>query len=302
MTYGLFVSIFCSISTFVLGIYVFRKSDIEQRKVRLYFLILSFCLSIWVFGSGLRNFLPAGLLKSAPNWILLSTVLVPITLHELVCFLIKEKYKPSKTRQIIELIILGFLFHSGLHSNLIAVSETSISVYKPLPAYHVLISYSILYVGRSIYLLIQRTMKSKGMIRLQSFVLMLGVASALSVAILFVYILPMAGVYKGYLAAFGVLSWVFCWSVAILHYDAFEIREQILDGKKLPFLNRISSLPVLTLFRILDPNEYSMRLLVSKANVVLNVASKNHELAMRTDLEKYERAEMVAGIYQNRIK
>ncbi|TGK39187.1 hypothetical protein EHQ13_06200 [Leptospira gomenensis] len=302
MLYSPFVSIFCSISTLFLGVYVFQKADFEQRRVRLYFLILTLCLSIWVLGSGLRNLFPSELLRVAPNWILLSTILVPISLHELVCFLTKDKYKPSITRRIIEFIVLSFLFHSGISSNLIAVSESSISVYTPLPAYHILISYSILYVGRTIYLLIMRTMNTNGMLKIQSFVLMLGVAIALFIAILFVYILPLIGIYKGYLAAFGVFSWVLCWSVAILHYDAFDIRERILDGKELLFLNRISSLIVLGLFRILDPSEYYMKLLISKANVVLNVTSKNHELAMKTDLEKFERAEIVAGIFQNRIK
>ncbi|TGM20274.1 hypothetical protein EHQ90_03555, partial [Leptospira stimsonii] len=237
MTYGLFVSIFCSISSVILGIYVFRKTEIGQRKIRIYFLILTCSLSAWVLGSGFRNLLPENFLRTAPNWILLSTVLVPITLHELVCFLTKENFNPSRVRRLFEIILLAFLFHSGIQSNLIAVSETSVSIYKPMPAYHVLIAYSILYVGRSIFLLIKKSKKSNGMLRLQAFILMLGVASALFVAILFVYILPLFGIFKGYLSAFGVLSWVFCWTVAILHYDAFEIREKILEGKDTPIIS-----------------------------------------------------------------
>ncbi len=96
------------------------------------------------------------------------------------------------------------------------------------------------------------------------------------------------------------------WAVAILHYDAFEIREHIIEGDShLPLLNRISSIPMLKLFQILDPEEYCNKIVLSKTNVILNVTSVFDELKSREEAKKLntkERAELLARIFNRRIR
>lgn len=96
------------------------------------------------------------------------------------------------------------------------------------------------------------------------------------------------------------------WAVAILHYDAFEIREHIIDGDSRPlFLNWIFSVPILKLFQILDPEEYCDRIVLSKTNVILNVTTVFDELKNREEAQRLstkERAELLARIFNRRIR
>ncbi len=53
----------------------------------------------------------------------------------------------------------------------------------------------------------------------------------------------------------------------------------------------------------MDRNGYKIKLILSKANVTLNIVDKHYELAARYPfLEKMERAEIVANIYRKRIR
>lgn len=174
--------------------------------------------------------------------------------------------------------------------------------YSPTWNYHLIIGYCSFYVLISCFKTFISIFKNHADERVKAFLLFSGIMISLSVSLLFVYILPLLGYFFASKSAFGIIVSSVLWVIAILHYDAFRIRESILEGNSIPLLTRLSSSFFLALFRILDPNEYRMRLLISKANLVLNVASKNHELAMKTDLEKFERAEIVADIFRNRIR
>ncbi|ALO26442.1 hypothetical protein LEP1GSC133_3657 [Leptospira borgpetersenii serovar Pomona str. 200901868] len=73
----------------------------------------------------------------------------------------------------------------------------------------------------------------------------------------------------------------------------------------LPFLNRISSFPILKLFKILDPEEYCSKIISSKTNVVLKITSVNSDLLNRENLKSLnnnERAEVLARIFFQRIR
>ncbi|AXR61950.1 hypothetical protein DQM68_15990 [Leptospira mayottensis] len=126
------------------------------------------------------------------------------------------------------------------------------------------------------------------------------------VSLIFVYILPLHGYFFASNSAFGILISSLFWAVAILHYDAFEIREHIIEGEnRLPLLNRISSFLMLKLFQILDSEEYNNRIVLSKANVILNVTSVFDDLKSREEAKRLnakERAEVLARIFYRRIQ
>ncbi len=75
--------------------------------------------------------------------------------------------------------------------------------------------------------------------RIRSFLMLTGLVIALSVSIIFVYILPLMGLFKAYYSALGLLPFAIFGAVAILHYDAFKIRELVMNGSSLPLLNRV---------------------------------------------------------------
>ncbi|EQA62784.1 MULTISPECIES: LIC10906 family membrane protein [Leptospira] len=303
--YNILVAIFL----LSIGFYVQRAGNGKGAQKQ--FFLLCTALAVWMFCHGFRVLLPEELREIALNWTLIPILFVPRILHKIVNLMF-DSSKNRKEFQPFHWVVLVYLLSCAFFCNAISIIDTSKFTYVYNYSYHLINAYALLYISYSCYLMFRSIFRSKGDLRIRAFLFSCGSIIALVFTIACTWILPYYGLYWASKSVFGFLPFALFWSIAILHsdekdphwksYDAFKIREYILDGKKLPFLNRISSFFVLGLFKILDPNEYSMRLLISKANVVLNVASKNHELAMQMDLEKFERAEIVAGIFQNRIK
>lgn len=289
------------VAIFLLSIGFYVKRAGKSREAQKQFFLLCTALAAWMFFHGLRILLPEEFREIALNWTLIPILFVPRILHKIVNLMF-DSSENLKEYQLYHSIVLVYLLSCAFFCNAISIRDTSKFTYMYNYSYHLINAYALLYISYSCYLMFRSIFRSKGDLRIRAFLFSSGSIMALIFTITCTWVLPYFGLYWASRSVFGFLPFALFWSIAILHYDAFEIREHILDGKKLPFLNRISSFLVLGLFRILDPNEYYMRLLISKANVVLNVASKNHELAMQMDLEKFERAEMVAGFYQNRIK
>ncbi|XDD52049.1 histidine kinase N-terminal 7TM domain-containing protein [Leptospira sp. WS92.C1] len=284
-----------------LGVYVFKMPPGANRAQK-YFFWLCFALSLWMFGLGFRSLLPLEIRGIVLNWILIPVLFLPSLLDAVISSIKGDKLRFTRTRFFLNFLFLPYLLFVTSIGSAVKIQDHIQFSYLPTFNYHLIILYCGIYISISCVSIVRIMIRERGDKRVRAFLLLSGTLIALIVSVLCVYVFPLLGFFYASRTAFGLLPFSILWAVAILHYDAFEIRERILDGKELPFLNRISSLLVLGLFRILDPSEYSMRLLISKANVVLGVVSKNHELAMRTDLETLERAEMVAGVYYDRLK
>ncbi|RHX90194.1 hypothetical protein DLM76_21010 [Leptospira yasudae] len=286
-----YASFFCSFAVLFLGVYVFRVGEKGHPKIKPNFLALTIALALWLFGSGIRNLIPVDLIGAVPNWILTSVVPVPFLLKELTqCLLVKD-YLKSKQFQILEFLFLGYLIVAGVSSNLIEVDQQDVSVFRPLFAYHLLIAYSFFYVGVSIYWMFREAIRSKGIVRVRSSLLILGTLLGFLITILFVYILPHFGIFKGYLSSLGILGWVFFWAIAILQYDAFEtraiiLRSRFLAKREIPLLSRISFRPVLVLHSILDPLDYRLQLRNSRVEVV-NYIMQYHMALLKDSNMKY---------------
>ncbi|XDD49275.1 histidine kinase N-terminal 7TM domain-containing protein [Leptospira sp. WS92.C1] len=287
---------------FSLGLYV--RIFAPKEPVRNSFFYLSISLSCWMFFLGQRPNLALEYRYLIINWTLLPIVFSPYLLHEAVCFLLKIRQNRllKKFEYAINFMLLLYFLFVILSGNVVHIRNPENFSYSPTWNYHLIIGYCCFYILISCMKAFLSIFKSRGDDRVKAFLLFSGMVISFFVSIFFVYILPLFGYFLAPNAAFGIVISLIFGAIAILHYDAFSIRENILDGNSIPILTRFSSSFFLVLFRILDPSEYSMRLLISKANVVLGVVSKNHELAMRTDLETLERAEMVAGVYYDRLK
>ncbi|MBM9578885.1 hypothetical protein JWG45_17200 [Leptospira sp. 201903070] len=290
------------IFAFSLGLYV--RIFAPKGLVRNYFFYLTISLSLWMLFLGQRGSFGLEYRNILINWTLLPIIFAPYLLHEVVSSLLEIRRSSifRKFEYTSNFILLLYFSIVILSCNVVKIREPEVFSYTPTWNYHLIIGYCCFYILISCFKAFFSIFKSRGDERVKAFLLFSGIIISLTVSLVFVYILPLIGYFLASKSAFGIIIASAFWTIAILHYDAFSIRENILEGNPIPILTRLSSSFFLVLFRILDPNEYYMKLLISKANVVLNVTSKNHELAMRTDLEKFERAEMVAGIYQNRIK
>ncbi|RHX84753.1 LIC10906 family membrane protein [Leptospira stimsonii] len=301
------VSLFCSSSILLLGIYVFRVGERASFDTRTNFLTLAATLSVWVFGSGVREFIPESLSRVAPNWILIAAVFVPFYLKELSLSILENKYEPSYKFRILEYFLICYLVLSCLFSATIDVKEEGISVYKPRFAYHVLIFYSFVNISISIFFLLRKAILHRGIVRVRSTLLMLGTLFGFIISILFVYVLPFFGIFKGYLSVFGILIWVFLWSVAIIQYNAFESRSLYLKSRfvarrKLPLLSRFTYKPILILHSFVDPLDYRLQLRNSRAEVVKYIMDFHLSYQKNTNMKPSVRIRKITRIVERFLK
>ncbi len=58
---------------------------------------------------------------------------------------------------------------------------------------------------------------------------------------------------------------------AILHYDAFEIKAGLIQGRKISFINRVASKPFLKLMRKLDPMRFVQKSSKAKEEITRQI-------------------------------
>ncbi|ASV13097.1 LIC10906 family membrane protein [Leptospira santarosai] len=292
-----------AIGLFILyfGIYVYRIDP--KKRIQTYFLLLSVVLALWMGGLAFRSFFPLTYREIFLNWILFPVVYIPFFLDLVVCSLMRKKFKFNFYRIVSVFVILPTFSLISLFGAFVKLNDPIRYTYSPYINYHLFIFYIIVSVAHSTFSLGRVMVRRSGDERIRSFLMLTGLVIALSVSIIFVYILPLRGLFKASYSALGLLPFTVLWAVAILHYDAFKIRELVMNGSSLPLLNRVFSIVVLSLYRLMDRNGYKIKLILSKTNVTLNIVDKHYELATRYPfLEKMERAEIVANIYRKRIR
>ncbi|EMO67700.1 putative membrane protein [Leptospira kirschneri str. 200803703] len=291
---------------FSLGCYVWIFAS--NKPVRNSFFLLTISLAVWLFCLGLRVYAPTEYRSILVNWTLIPVIFTPYFLHSLVSYLFTphKKLKEMSWKSIVNIVVLVYLMISILNCNVVHLTKPEIFAYTPTWIYHLLIGYCSFYVLISSIQVLILIFQKRGDDRVRSFLFFSGIIIALFISLIFVYILPLHGYFLASNSAFGIMISSLFWAVAILHYDAFEIREYIIEGDShLPLLNRISSIPMLKLFQILDPEEYCNKIVLSKTNVILNVTSVFDELKSREEAKKLntkERAELLARIFNRRIR
>ncbi|EMO28356.1 LIC10906 family membrane protein [Leptospira noguchii] len=291
---------------FSLGCYVWIFAS--NKPVRNSFFLLTISLSVWLLCLGLRVYAPNEYRSILVNWTLIPVIFTPYFLHSLISYLFVPHKKSNEMswKSIGNIIVLVYLMISILNCKVVHLTEPDIFAYTPTWIYHLLIGYCSFYILFSSIQVLIVIFQKRGDDRVRSFLFFSGIIISLFVSLIFVYILPLHGYFLASNSAFGIMISSLLWAVAILHYDAFEIREHIIEGDShLPLLNRISSVPILKLFQILDPEEYCNRIVLSKTNVILNVTTVFDELKNREEAKKLntkERAELLARIFNRRIR
>ncbi|EMN31488.1 putative membrane protein, partial [Leptospira interrogans serovar Pyrogenes str. L0374] len=233
-------------------------------RKKFYYLTLS--VGLWTLLIGLRQYFPL-IFRPYASLIILSVILAPMYLSRVVNKLLDNTYIPSVMRIILEFILISYLIYSTIKLNIIHIIDLDKFTYYPLLAYHILIIYSIIWICESIFKLVKCLIKSEGMIRVRLSLMLFGITSAFLIIIPLVWILPFFEIYIGSYASIGTMICIIFWGIAILHYDAFQTRQEIFSGMYVPLLNRITLNPILKLYSILDPEEFEMRRL--NANSIL---------------------------------
>ncbi|TGJ99879.1 hypothetical protein EHO57_14060 [Leptospira langatensis] len=239
----------------------------------------------------MRNFIPLSLAQQIPNWTLGVTVLIPFFLLEVVRGATNRKH-PSRGIRFAEALLLSYLLYSAFACKMIVVTG-NISVYRPLLAYHILIAYAAFYCGSAVLLLISTIQKTEGNRKFMALIMTIGIAYGLCVALLFIYLLPIFGIFKGYLSSIGVLGWAIHWAIILVDYGALEISQvpSVLDER--PILLKVFAPSLRLLQRFFCPNDYSERLRKERAALVEQIMLYDLDLRENANLSRQARYERV---------
>ncbi|TGK36254.1 LIC10906 family membrane protein [Leptospira andrefontaineae] len=284
----------------LLGGYVYSAQP--RNRLQTTYFLLSVALFGWLACLGFRIALPFELRELALNWTLIPVVLVPFLLYLVVRQVVGISENLSPFFRILNSLCIGFFLVVTVSCEAVEIREPAKFSYKATWKYHTLIMYSAVYILWSIGLMGKGITRSRGMNRVRSFLLLLGASIGLVGSILCVYVFPLLGIFVAQYSAIGLGISAVLWAVAILHYDAFEIKDKLLAGESVPFLTRYSNIPVMGLYSFLDPSEYRIKSLKQKAFLVHRVILQNHMLLLGTEWDDTLRAKIIAKRFGNYLK
>lgn len=290
-------------SSLILGLgYYVKKISNPLIEVRQNFYYLCISVGLWTFFSGCRQFIPYNIRLYAPNWILISAIFAPYFLSKIVNKLVNEDYITSYIRKTIEICLLSYLIFSAFSFRLIKIIDINTLKHEPQLAYHILLIYSVLWLLECIYKLVKCLIKSEGMIRVRLSLMLFGITSAFLIIIPLVWILPFFKIYLGSYASIGTIICIIFWGIAILHYDAFQTRQEIFSGMYVPLLNRITLNPILKLYSILDPEEFEMRRLNANSILAKEVIDTAYQWFFKANIPLQATARKIAIKYDKYLK
>ncbi|WP_061234870.1 LIC10906 family membrane protein [Leptospira interrogans] len=289
-----------SILIFSLGLYI-KKIQNPHNIVRRNFFILTIFVGLWTITIGLRQYFPYHI-RSYASFILLFVIFVPFFLSRVVNKLLDNSYFPSLMRKILETCLIGYLIISTIKLNIIKITDLEKFTYVPLLAYHILILYSILWICESIFKLVKYLVVSEGMVRVRLTLMTFGILFSLLISIFLVWILPFFNIYLSSYIPIATLIWIGFWGIAILHYDAFQTRQEIFSGAYVPLLNRITLNPILKLYSILDPEEFEMRRLNANSILAKEVIDTAYHWFFKANIPLQATARKIAIKYDKYLK
>ncbi|UOG32747.1 LIC10906 family membrane protein [Leptospira noguchii] len=294
-----FLCFVTSVSVLTLGIYTYILPD--RKKVQKNFLYLSGCFSIWILFFVIRQSINYEYRHYAFDWMLIPTIFFPILLDRIISLISDPEQKESKWKiGILSFLVIYFLWAAFTCSFSILIDHNDFK-YIPTIHYHILICYQISFASFSIMKLIKHIFKFTGAQRVRFTLMAIGIINILLFAIIFLYILPLLGIFYAAMSSIGALISVTLWAIAILQYNAFEIKYAIFARKPVPILNRISLSFFLLLFKILDPTEYRKNNFLYKRFLSIRILYTDIQLREKTDLDFFQRAEAVARRYERFI-
>ncbi|RHX83192.1 hypothetical protein DLM78_22985 [Leptospira stimsonii] len=134
-----------------------------------------------------------------------------------------------------------------------------------------------------------------------------GIILTLTFAIIFIYILPLMGIFYAYWSSIGVLISILLWAMAILHFDAFETRSFIMRNpyvarRQIPILSRYTFKPILALHRLLDPLDYRIKLRNSRVEIVRYLLHYHLILMKDSNLNHSTQVRKLTSIFERFMK
>lgn len=258
------------------GIYVFRLKP--RQKTQVLFLILSVLLSIWFFIQGFRVLLPLEYRNFALNINFIPISYAPFTLYILCAKLVDPAKRISTWAYITAALGLSYFTFACFFEKMATLNNPENFVYELNLHYHLYVLYLVFWVVLAIYTVVKKMFVRRGDSKVRLFLILLGAILVLPLTTLFVYFLPLFGIFHPSLSSFGLTISSIIWGVAILHFDAFEIKLEELKGRKIPFINKAASKSIMLLFRKLDPLRFIQKTSKQRTEITKQILIHDYNL------------------------
>ncbi|RHX84739.1 LIC10906 family membrane protein [Leptospira stimsonii] len=277
MNLNILFPILAGVLHILFGVYVFKLKP--KQKAPTIFLILSLFLSSWMIIQAFRVFLPIEFRNIALNLTFLPISYATFTLYALSSIIENPDKRLPIWSYFLGFFGLAYVTIVCLTQNMATLKDHNNFIFDLNLNYHLLVIYLVFWMILSICAIIRKMLISRGDFKVRLFLVLLGAILALPLTTIFVYFLPLFGIYKPYLSSIGLIIASLFWAVAILHYDAFQIKSKVIRGEDLPIINKMASSWFLRVLEKLDPIRYVQKSSKQKEEITKEILIQDYNLA-----------------------
>ncbi|EKR57221.1 histidine kinase N-terminal 7TM domain-containing protein [Leptospira interrogans] len=243
-----------SFFVFWLGIYVYRNS-IQSESSQKWFLLFALSIGAWVFILGARNVVMLELREFLHHLTLIPILFTPYLFFRFVKSLFNPQYKQSRVGLAINTALITYFLYCVITRQFVQLLDTVNFAYKPTYKYHIFIIYCATYfIGTLgiLWLEVRRYQQHK----IQAILIATGTLIAVAICVLFVYVLPLRGIFLAPYSAIGVAIAGLFFAAAALLGNALITNATIELGDPVPRFSRTVVLLVVVIYKYVDPVEF----------------------------------------------
>ncbi|AGS80706.1 hypothetical protein LEP1GSC050_0051 [Leptospira phage vB_LbrZ_5399-LE1] len=250
----LFVNFIGAFILLYLGLYVLRQAG--ERQVEKLFPFLSIVLSIAFLIYSVRDFPPRWTLTYTLNWIMVPIGYAPLLVLLITNSIEKTEFKFSKGILLFFLLYFLFITYEGVTLNFVRIYDFTEAKYILLWPFHVLIGVLALVGVYSIYVFGKKAKRTRGLRRVQFFLFLIGLVPVVFCSILFLYLLPLYGIFKEGFIVTAFIPFVILWVISILSLDYYKLKSYPGNLESPPFILDKGGIFLFWVYKQVDPVSY----------------------------------------------
>ncbi|EMO53907.1 histidine kinase N-terminal 7TM domain-containing protein [Leptospira noguchii] len=248
-------AVFISFFIFWLGIYVYRNS-LQNESSQKWFLLFALSLGSWVFILGARNVVMLEWRILLQHITLIPILFAPYLFFRFIKSIFNTEYKMGRGWLAINTALITYFLYCAITRQFVQLLDTVNFAYTPTYKYHILIIYCATYFIGSLLVLWIEVRRYKQH-KIQAVLVTAGTLIAVSISVLFVYVLPMFfGIFLAPYSSIGVAIAGLFFAAAALLGNAFKLNAIVKSGKYVPRLNRVVVIVAVVIYRYVDTTEF----------------------------------------------
>ncbi|EMO25887.1 hypothetical protein LEP1GSC170_1237 [Leptospira interrogans serovar Bataviae str. HAI135] len=218
-------------------------------------MLFSISVGSWIFLLGARYVVMLEWRIYSQHSALVPIVFAPYLFFRFVKSTFDPEYKMSRAWLVINTVPILYFAYLAITCQYLQQPDVINYAYKLSLQYHILIIYCATYFMWSMIALwidVWRYQQHK----IQAVLITVGTLIAVSVSVLFVYVLPMYGIFLAPFSSIGVAIAGLFFAAAALLGNAFKLNALVKSGKYVPRLNRVVVIVAVVIYRYVDPVEF----------------------------------------------